>query len=493
MTVSSPLDRITQDVEEFAPAIIGLGIRNIDSGSSVEAMPESQTWGAGNPVSTSFYLPMIKGVVDAIRLAAGYDTPIIAGGSGFSAMPEQILRYLELDYGVVGTGEIPLGQFVRAYPDAERIGQIPGLLRREGANYVGNRQVQYAMPLLEMDNFVRDHDFDFFFSTAWGLPIRTRRGCNMGCIYCVEPLTDGRKVRYREVHRVRDEIRLNRQQRDFHTVYFVDSEFNVPDESYSSKLCDALIESGLSAELQFRTQCTIKPFSEQFAQKLKHANFTLIGFTADSVADEVLARSGKNFRYQDICRVVDIAEKLELNIVISLLFGLPGETQQTIEASLDFILSHPQVFFEIGVGARVYPGTELARRISRGQLLGHRYGVTDGDFLYPNCYCTPIPPRKLLLHLERTLHDCNNATLVWHKGMNEAQLDFHIHRNLSGFYMDTGMVDESLEQYNRMAQVQDDPETRLYLCRRLLELGQFDLIRKLDLGSESLGENSSRS
>src|SRR3972149_594011 len=86
---------VQQIIASFKPDIIGLSIRNIDN----LTYPKSV-----------FYLPAIKSVVDAVK---PMNIPVIVGGSGFALCPEAVLRYLGLEFGIVGEGEDDERAFAR--------------------------------------------------------------------------------------------------------------------------------------------------------------------------------------------------------------------------------------------------------------------------------------------------------------------------------------------------------------------------------------------
>ena len=57
-------------------------------------------------LSRDNFLVRIKDIIKHIREYS--DSPLILGGGGFSAMPHEIIDYLEADYGIEGDGEFAL-------------------------------------------------------------------------------------------------------------------------------------------------------------------------------------------------------------------------------------------------------------------------------------------------------------------------------------------------------------------------------------------------
>src|SRR5215467_9531497 len=76
-------------LREFAPQVVGISLRNLDSSSY--------------PQNTS-YIDDYKSLVDVVR--AQSDAPIVLGGAAFTVSPGPIMDYLHADVGVVGEGEL---------------------------------------------------------------------------------------------------------------------------------------------------------------------------------------------------------------------------------------------------------------------------------------------------------------------------------------------------------------------------------------------------
>ncbi|MCJ7616614.1 MAG: lipid biosynthesis B12-binding/radical SAM protein, partial [Desulfobacterales bacterium] len=82
------LEKLGYEIKQINPDIIGISIRNIDN---VNLLNERR------------YIDAVRNIVEKIRQET--DAKVVIGGSGFSIMPEVILRELGADYGIVGEGE----------------------------------------------------------------------------------------------------------------------------------------------------------------------------------------------------------------------------------------------------------------------------------------------------------------------------------------------------------------------------------------------------
>ena len=89
---------LLSQVKEFAPQVIGISIRNIDN---VNLLNEQR------------YIDAVSDIVKEIKFIS--PAKIILGGSGFSILPEAILRKTGADFGIVGEGEKLLVDFLDNY------------------------------------------------------------------------------------------------------------------------------------------------------------------------------------------------------------------------------------------------------------------------------------------------------------------------------------------------------------------------------------------
>src|SRR6056297_1569108 len=78
------------ELEQFAPDMVSISIRNIDN---VDSFSGTEGW----------HLLKLKELVDSLR--ARVKVPIVVGGPAMTIMPEAIAEYLDVDHAVVGEGE----------------------------------------------------------------------------------------------------------------------------------------------------------------------------------------------------------------------------------------------------------------------------------------------------------------------------------------------------------------------------------------------------
>jgi radical SAM superfamily enzyme YgiQ (UPF0313 family) len=255
-----------------------------------------------------------------------------------------------------------------------------------------------------MWSFGRESKFSYALETA-GLPIQVKRGCNQGCSYCVEPLVEGRAYLFRDIDSVIEELKIIAQAHEgVSTIFFVDTEFNLPDLEYCSRLVKRILDQGLHERFRFSSQLLPKPFEPDFAAILAEAGFSII-FTCDSFSNQVLEKNHASYRQADIVRTLEICEETGIGTTLAMIFGLPGETYETVDQSIGQIRRYPPNFlrrYEYTVGGRIYQGTALCRFVEKEGVDGHLYGIKSEGYLEPYYFCSPESPVKLKEYIERS-------------------------------------------------------------------------------------------
>jgi len=386
-------------LERENPDLIGLGLRNIDTCMACEKYGNHE--GAG--YRTFYFLPDVKQLIDIIKKQRP-GVPLIAGGGAFTISPAAILKMLGIRYGVVGEGEEAMRQFLEAFPDDDKISKIPNMIFQCSDSYKINQRQPYtfrkAGRIIE-----RESKFNYAYETA-GLPIQVKRGCNQNCSYCVEPLIEGRIFIFRDHDDVICELKNIAEKYDgIKNIFFTDTEFNIPDLKHCSTLIRKIIKSGLHEHFRFSSQFLPRPFDDRFAELLAQAGFSIV-LTCDNFADSVLKMNRTSYRQNDIIQTLELCRQFDLDCTVNLVFGLPGETYETIDHTIEQMIKFsPDLLrrYEYTIGGRIYQNTPLCRFVDKQENSRHLYGRKSEGYLEPYYYCCPESPLKLKAYIDDIL------------------------------------------------------------------------------------------
>jgi radical SAM superfamily enzyme YgiQ (UPF0313 family) len=357
-------DTLESRIATFGPTYVALSIRNVDNVQY------------HNPIS------FVEELLDSCRrIRAVTHVPLILGGSGFSIFPKEMLEITAADYGIQGEGEVSLVELLGAIESGGGLDRVSCLLRR------GDRGVVQTNPCSAADTAFStepEHDSGLIraYAALGSLPgVQTQRGCPLRCCYCTYPLIEGKRSRYRNAGDIVREMG-NLLTLGVKYAFIVDSVFNTS-EDHVVQVCEALV----AAKLGMEWQCFLRPrnVSRKLLELMRRAGLRHVEFGSDSFSDPVLKRYGKGFTYEEIRQASTYAHELGVKYSHFLIFGGPGETQASVEETLERAQSLPGAFHFATIGMRIYPGTPLWR-----ELAPEENGETVSDYLAaPRFYLDP--------------------------------------------------------------------------------------------------------
>jgi radical SAM superfamily enzyme YgiQ (UPF0313 family) len=353
-------------LRRFEPGLIGISLRNLDN--------------LTYPTSVSY----LKEVEEVIRICRqNGSSRLVIGGSGYSLAPKELLRHLDVDFGIVGEGEEVFLQLVRSLEKGEPISPSPYLLMKEKP-FPPLIEGARVFPLQGPDrSLFQTHRY----LVEGGMGnIQTKRGCPFSCIYCTYPLLEGKTVRLRKTEEVVDEIqRLVEEAVDY--IYFVDDIFNHP-PSFAETLCREMVRR----KVDVKWSAFVNPsfLSETLLQWMKEAGCVGIEFGTDSGSSRMLENYKKSFTREDIIRSSTLCSTLQIYHCHYLLLGGPGEDEETIEESFQLMDQVDPTAVIAMLGIRIYPGTELEKiSVSQGVI------PPESNLLYPYFYISPTVGERL--------------------------------------------------------------------------------------------------
>lgn len=335
LDMNCPADRdgLQGVIGSFAPDVIGISLRNIDN--TDVRHPEGFVAG---------YRELVRSVR---RLT---HAPIVLGGSGFTIFPEEAMRLLQADYGIVGEGE-PFAALLAALAGGQDSNGIPGVISR--------RQWSFDTAS-ETDPVARHFDpqashVGFYLEHGGMLNLQTKRGCPFRCVYCSYPHIEGRRMRREAPEQVaRTAVDLERAGAKY--LFITDSALN------------ADIDHSLAVARAFRAAGLTIPWGGFFAPiRLPQDYFKVMAdcglkhveFGTESLADPVLAAYGKPYRAEDVFGAHRAAVAAGVHVAHYLLFGGPGETELSLETTFSNLDKLEKMVLFLFCGMRIYPHTDL--------------------------------------------------------------------------------------------------------------------------------------
>lgn len=361
-----PALALIEETRRFDPDLIGVSFRN------VEMMAYFR--------NTAF-CEDLRAVITLCREHS--DAPVVLGGSGFSVMPLQLMRFTGADIGIVGEGEWSFPAVLAGLESGSDIAGIPGTVRVE-CGELRFDPPDHAGDIAALPAPARELiDHRRYVESGGRANIQTKRGCPFNCIYCTYPLVEGPRMRCRPPEDVASELRTLWERYGARDVYVVDNQFNHPLD-HAKAVCMEWL--AMRDEVKVWWTCMLNPgyIDDDLVFMLRASRCAMVDFGIESATDRILRALGKNYTREDIGRAVGLFGKYGLPFNTWVLFGGPGETEETVRSTVEFLdrIDVPRVLFSIGI--RVCPGTAIERMMrDRGAI------AAADDLLEPIFHCTP--------------------------------------------------------------------------------------------------------
>jgi radical SAM superfamily enzyme YgiQ (UPF0313 family) len=160
------------------------------------------------------------------------------------------------------------------------------------------------------------------------------RGCPHQCTFCVWPNTlYGHRFRARSAKNVVDEMEEVEKKYGIDEVYFDDDTFTI-NRKRVMEICRLIRERDL--HVSWIVQARVDTVDREVLMAMRDAGCHYILFGIESGSPEMLARMKKRITLDKAREAIRLCNELGIKSQAFFLFGIPGETKETIQQSIDF-------------------------------------------------------------------------------------------------------------------------------------------------------------
>jgi hypothetical protein len=292
-------------IRKNRPTMILITLRNTDSGVS-----EDYKQSASNEENGRAYFPIERTRELILSIRTVTNLKITLGGFGFSVMPTELMHKLRPDYGVCGEPDA----FFAHFEDVLRgnLSVINNLLFFKDEHLHSNPRVFYP-PLndTEYTPQVID-DMRAFYQTFpkpgfEGASIEISRGCCHSCVFCSEPHVKGRRVRYRDLASVSQDIEFLVNHK-ITRLYIISSELNPEGNSFVLQLADLITtlkkRHSPNSQITWDGANYLLNFSTDEYQTLYRSGFTGGWFDITALDDENARSNRTPYRNKNLASLL---------------------------------------------------------------------------------------------------------------------------------------------------------------------------------------------
>lgn len=297
-------------------------------------------------------------------------TKIALGGVHASCVATLILRkHPSVDYIAISEAETSFLELARRIGAGESTASIKGILQRKpGIDY--QKKPSPVIPLEGGACANPYADFDWVgraepIEELGDLPIPARyfkyvnvstaRGCPFNCSFCNSLQVWGRKVRYRPIDNVIEELTLLRDNHGVKLVNFKDETFTMHRKRVI-ELCKAIID----AKLQILWTCDTRVdcLDEERLYWMRKAGCIYMSFGVESGSERILKQLDKKTDMAKVRESTALARKFGILVRFYMMLNLPHETEQDRQASIDIIEECGPHYSSLSV-LGILPGTDI--------------------------------------------------------------------------------------------------------------------------------------
>lgn len=268
-------------------------------------------------------------------------TRIVIGGAHPTSLgiKEARLEFSDVDDIIIGEGEFSFLSLLekRALPEPDNLEYVPppdlslvDLSKFAGAYPLGRTPTMFSM---------------------------LSRGCIGKCTFCNRSIF-GNRVRYRSPENAIRELKYYADY-GIGEVFIQDDTFNL-NYGWYEEILQRIITEGLNKKMRFRApfRADEKLVNEKILKLAKRAGFWLLFYGVESGNQGMLDRMHKRLTLGEIERAVRMTKESGIKVETSFIVGLPGETEQTAQDTLDFYQKLSPFWSGCGI-AIPFPSTDV--------------------------------------------------------------------------------------------------------------------------------------
>jgi len=287
-----------------------------------------------------------SGFMDALDMAEivkrrAPDARTIFGNVHVSSIGAPLLAHFpEIDYLCIGEGEGTLLDLAEGRAEAG----IDNLVFRDGERIVTNPRRARIQDLDELpfpayDKLAgfpqRYHLPMFSYQKRWGATMVTSRGCPYTCSFCDRTVFE-RLYKYNSADYMVEHMRMLRDRFGVRHINFYDDLFTAHRKRINA-FCEQLIGRPLGIDFN----CAIRTGHTSLEQlrMLKAAGAFMVSMGIESADPGMMARHKTGVTLDEVRETVALIRQAGLRAKGLFIFGLPGETPETLRATSDFVMS----------------------------------------------------------------------------------------------------------------------------------------------------------
>lgn len=350
--------------------ILDCQLDNVDENNILESIKENYDV-IGISAWTDFWYQSLK--MAQLFKEKFPNTFIVMGGPHANIFPQQILELNCTDAIVTGDGEIPMLRLLD-YLSGENLSLpqqkpvIPGVYFR-GADYTSYTpficQDLDNLPIPDRTLLPLDRYYSIISPNKYSTSMITSRGCPFDCVFCKLSF---QKPVARSAQNVIKEFEAI-EKLGIKEIEIYDDTFNW-NHQRTKEICAGIMKKNIKLKWAIRDR--VDKVKEDVLVELKKAGCYRMHLGVESGSDKILKSIKKRISTQQIRQAVDMAKKHRFIVLTYFMYGLPDETLEDAQKTLDFAIKLDTDYAEFSITIP-YPGTEAYLNALKDGIIPYDY------------------------------------------------------------------------------------------------------------------------
>ena len=327
---------------------------------------------------------------------------VVFGGPHATLKSDEILKNTkDVDFVVNGEGETVLLELVNALSAKNNdFSAISGLSFRHEDKLVYNNTKNFIdnldrLPFPDRETLL---GLDTYTSEDMGL-LMGSRGCPYSCSYCATQIWT-RKVRYRSLENILEEIKHVHQRFGTRQFTFKDDSFTV-NRKRVMDFCNKLMDTGIKINWDCNTRVDL--VDSELLTTMKKVGCNSIKVGIESGSERILALMDKGITLERTKEAARLFRKAGIHWTAYFMMGIPTETKEDVQKTLELLYETKPSFASIGV-YEPFPGTRLFD-------IGVEHGLINKEMSYEDFFAR-IPSDYYLKDINRRVDTMNLKDFV---------------------------------------------------------------------------------
>jgi len=315
---------------------------------------------------------------EQIKLAYPSVTTII-GGDHVNILKSKVL-YDTFDFAVFGEAEETWPEFLETFADtSDDYSHIDGLIWRHQEEIIVNKPRRLFPDLdrlpLPAIHLTKIEDYKMTFALKKNrkigkyVSIMMSRGCPFKCTFCSESSDvkyEGNiaKMRFRSPKNIVDEMEFHYRTHGVLHFFFMDSNITLK-KRHTIELCEEIIKRNIPFTFEGWTRANL--INDEIMGLLAKAGLVRMSCGVESGDPEILKIIKKEVDLDAIRECFRLMEKHGVEPSCSAMLGNPGETKASVQNTIQFLNSIPELLYTNFSISNPYPGTEMLHWARTGQ------------------------------------------------------------------------------------------------------------------------------